>query len=188
MSDQINQNETNTSKKKTFFGSTRSKVILSVIILIVTLMAIKGIAVAKHLHKFGDGPEGFIIGRISEVLDLNSTQKAQVEKIKDEIKKKMETKKADRDNMFEEFANEFKKESLDKNKLNEFAIRKDQEHKEMREFMTDKLIEFHSILTPEQRTKAIEEMKNMKEKFHKGKGPGHGHDNDRPDRFREKED
>jgi Spy/CpxP family protein refolding chaperone len=79
----------------------------------------------------------------------------------------MESKKPVRENKMEEFADEFRKDNIDRNKLLELGQKKEQEMKEMKEFMLDKIIEFHSILTPEQRNKAVDEMKNMKEKFGK---------------------
>lgn len=36
----------------------------------------------------------------------------------------------------------------------------------MKDFMMDKMIEFHDLLTPEQRIKAVDAMKEMKGKFH----------------------
>lgn len=167
MSDQIKGEEQVPAKKKSVLSSTGSKIVLSVVIFLFTVLAVKGIAFARHIHKFADGPGAFLIDRISETLDLSSDQKAKVEKIKDQIKEKMESKKSERENKFDEFADEFKKDNIDRNKLLELGQKKEQEMKEMKEFMLDKIIEFHSILTPQQRNKAVEEMKNMKEKFGK---------------------
>ena len=167
MSDQINREEQVPVKRKSVLSSTASRVILSAVIILIAVLAVKGIAFAKHIHKFADGPGAFIIDRIAETLDLSSDQKAKVEKIKDQIKEKMESKKSVRENKMEEFADEFRKDNIDRNKLLELGQKKEQEMKEMKEFMLDKIIEFHSILTPEQRNKAVDEMKNMKEKFGK---------------------
>jgi len=166
MSDEINKEEQISQKKKSFFSSTKSRVILTVVIVIFAIIAIKGIALARHFHRFADGPHGFIIEKISENLNLTPEQKAHVEKISDQIKQKMEAKKSTRENMLDEFANEFKKDNMDRNKLKELSVKKDQEKQEMKDFMMDKIIEFHDLLTPDQRNKAVETMKEMKGKFH----------------------
>ena len=93
MSDQINREEQVPVKKRSVLRTTRSRVILTVVIILFAVLAVKGIAFARHIHKFADGPGAFIIDRISETLDLSSDQKAKVEKIKDQIKEKMESKK-----------------------------------------------------------------------------------------------
>lgn len=187
MSDQINREAQVPVKKRSVLSSTASRVILSAVIILFAVLTVKGIAFARHIHKFADGPGAFIIDRISETLDLSSDQKAKVEKIKDQIKEKMESKKNEREGKFDDFANEFKKDNIDRNKLLELGQKHEQEMKEMKDFMLDKMIEFHSILTPEQRNKAVEEMKNMKEKF----GPMHdrpGRPEDDRDGFRDRKD
>lgn len=169
MSDQINQEELipNQSENKcTKRRSKRSKVILSIVIIVITIFTIKGIVFARHLHKFADGPGEFLIEKISENLNLDAAQIAQLERIKEEIKTKMEANKPNRDNMFEDLANEFKKDNMDKNKMKELSEQKEKQMQEMKDFMMDKIIEFHNILTPEQRNKTVESMKDMKGKFH----------------------
>jgi len=166
MSDETNKDQQIPKKKNSFLSSTKSKVILSIVIVILAVLAIKGIAVARHFHKFADGPHGFIIEKISENLSLTTEQKAQVQRISDQIKERMGTKKSTHENMLEEFANEFKKDNIDRNKMKELSEKKDQEMQEMKIFIMDKIIEFHDLLTPEQRNKAVENMKEMKGKFH----------------------
>lgn len=170
MSDQINQEDQIPEIKKTkFFKSTKVKIILSVVIVLFTVVTIKGIAFAKHFHKLHDGPDGFIIEHLVKNLNLTEVQKAQVERIRDQIKEKMEANKPDRKNDMDDFANEFRKDKMDKNTLKEIHQKNEKKHEEMKEFMLDKLIEFHDILTPDQRNKAIENMKDMKMKFHEGR-------------------
>ncbi|HQY52876.1 MAG TPA: Spy/CpxP family protein refolding chaperone [Ignavibacteria bacterium] len=138
------------------------------------VITVKGIAIAKNIRKFADGPEGFIIDKISEKLDLNASQKTQVERIKAQIKEKMESQKPDRESMMKEFSEEFTKSTLDKNSILDHMKKNESKKEEMKTFMIDKLVEFHAILTPEQRVKAVElmiEFKEMKDK-HQPRGPG----------------
>jgi Spy/CpxP family protein refolding chaperone len=138
--------------------------IIPVLVLAVILTSVFGIVYAKK--KFRDGPDGFLMGMVVEKLDLNSDQKAQVEKLRTEIREKMEAKKDNRESMMNEFANEFKKDNMDRNKLKELDQKREQNMQEMKDFMMDKMIEFHNILTPDQRVKAIDAMKELKDKFH----------------------
>jgi Spy/CpxP family protein refolding chaperone len=161
---QENENPAEVPSKKEIKKSGKLKFIIPLIVFALLFTAICGIVMAKK--KFHDGPEGFLFGRIVEKLNLTDNQKAQVEKIRDEIRAKMESRKDTRGNMMEEFANEFKKDNLDRSKLIELDQKREQNKQEMKDFMMDKLVEFHNLLTPEQRNKAVELMQDMKNKFH----------------------
>ncbi|MBS1518976.1 MAG: Spy/CpxP family protein refolding chaperone [Bacteroidetes bacterium] len=180
MTDQI-KTQANVSTKKSFLNRTGVRITLAVFAVFFGIVLVKGIAFAKNIHKFHhDGPEGFIIDRISDELDLNADQKAQVERIKGEIRNKMESEKPDREAMLKEFSEEFTKDRLDKNKILEHIQKNETKRNEMKEFMIDKLVEFHSILTPQQRLKVIEKMKEMKNMFPPPppggpRGPGNFH-------------
>ena len=154
------------------------KFIIPVIIAAFLITATFGIVMAKK--KFADGPGGFMMGMLVEKLDLNESQKAQVEKIRDEIHSKMESNKDEHQSMMEDFASEFTKDNMDKNKLMELDQKRVQDMKENKDFMIDKMIEFHNILTPQQRQKAVDIMKDMKGKFGHGmhKGPNGRDDSD----------
>lgn len=165
-----------TNSKRTLFKSTKFRIISSIVAVIILISAVGGAVWAKK--KFRDGPHGFLIGRIVEKLNLSDNQKAQVEKIRDQIRERMESKKDNRENLMDEFANEFKKDNLDKSKLAELDQKRTQSEQEMKDFMMDKLIEFHNILTPEQRLKAAETLTELKNKF-KEKGM-HRNGNDNP--------
>lgn len=164
MSDQIKKEEIISEKENSFNKSRKYRLIFSVLTVFLFAVLIKGIAFAQPMNRHGDGPM-FLIGKISKNLDLTIDQKAKVENIMEQIKQKMEANKPDRESMFNEFAEQFKKDKLDKNQILEDMKAKELKSQEMKEFMLDKIIEFHSILTPEQRNKAVEEMKAMKENF-----------------------
>lgn len=140
------------------------KFIISLIAVVIIFTSVFGIVYAKK--KFKDGPHGFIIEMLTEDLNLSENQKAQVERLKGEVKEKMESNKPHMESGLEELAVEFKKDQLDKNKLKELSNKREQNKEDMKEFMMEKLSEFHSILTPDQRSKVVDNMKNMKDKFH----------------------
>lgn len=161
---QENNNPECKNFKRKSCRSRKIRFIIPVLVLAFILTSVFGIVYAKK--KFRDGPDGFLMGMIVEKLDLNSDQKAQVEKLRAEIREKMDAKKDNRESMIDEFANEFKKDNMDRNKLKELDQKREQNMQEMKDFMMDKMIQFHNILTPEQRIKAVDAMKEMKDRFH----------------------
>lgn len=150
----------------------RKKILKKVLLFSVLFVLIAslggGLVVAQKVKQFRDrGPLFFMMEKITKELDLNENQKAEVDKIREEIKAKMESKKKEREGDFNEFENAFKQDKLDKQVLKDLAAKREANREEMKEFFMDELIKFHSILTPEQRLKAVEKMKEMREKRHK---------------------
>lgn len=170
MDTSLNQQKEPTKPKLNLSGFLNLKFIIPVIIAAFLITATFGIVMAKK--KFADGPGGFMIGMLIEKLDLNETQKTQVEKIRDEIHARMQSGSNDHQTMMEDFASEFTNENMDKNKLMELDQKRQEIMKENKEFMMDKMIEFHNILTPAQRQEAVDLMKNMRGKYGRGKGKG----------------
>lgn len=175
MSNQEKQIE-NTKNEKTeklckFGGPGRKgwkKLFLSLFVIILVVAGIAGIGFTQKLkHMQDDGPLPFLIEKIAQDLDLNEQQKAEVMKIRDEIKAKGESKRHERENGFNEFEKLFKQDKLDKQSLKQLAEKHEADREEMKEFFIDELIKFHSILTPQQRVKAVEKMKSMREKMRK---------------------
>jgi Spy/CpxP family protein refolding chaperone len=107
-----------------------------------------------------------MIEKVIKDLDLNDGQKKEMDIIHEEIKAKMESNKQNRDNDFNEFANLFKQDKLDKAQLTALADKHEGNREEMKSFFMDELIKVHDVLTADQRSKAVDKMKEMKEKFH----------------------
>lgn len=172
------QNEQNPATK----GKKRGvkKIVLGSILALFIVVSAAGIGFGMKakdtFDKFRDhGPMGFIMGKLADELDLSAEQKTQVDKIRDEIKAKMDERKKDRENHMQEMEQMFRSDNFDKQKALDFAKQRDAERDEMRSFMIDEMAKFHSILTPEQRNKAADKMKEFREnkdKFFKD-GPPH---------------
>lgn len=153
-----------TQKKK---PNKRKKIIVSSILLIVLITGIAGLGFAKgyydkhRLH----GPLGFLMEMAVKDLDLSDQQKTEVNKLKDEIQAKMDSrKKEDRKVEMEEMMQMFRGDTFDKTKALELMKKHDADREEMRQFMLDETAKFHAILTPEQRNKAVDKMKEFHEK------------------------
>jgi len=155
-----------------------NKLLLGYFITTIVIVAVVSVGFTMTAKKFKDhGPFGIIMEMVVKDLDLNDQQKAEIEKIRDEVKAKMEAKKKDRGKDMEEFGNLFKQDKIDKEQLITLAKKHESDREEMKSFFMDELIKVHDVLTPEQRTKAVEKLKEMKEK-HDMFGPGHDKYND----------
>ncbi|MBZ0204535.1 MAG: Spy/CpxP family protein refolding chaperone [Ignavibacteria bacterium] len=139
-------------------------IITMIVVFVVTGIAALGFAKGFYDKHKGGGPWGFMIGRIADDLDLNTEQKAAVDKIKEEIKAKMDANKESRKKDMTEMEQMFRSDNFDKQKALDFAKLHDAKREEMRSFMIDEVAKFHSILTPDQRNKAVDKMKEFREK------------------------
>lgn len=151
----------------------KRKIIISIVVVLFLVTGIAGYGFARGFydnHRGGDhGPMGFILEKLAKDLDLNDQQKSEVEKIKSEIKEKMDAKKDSRKNDMDEMEKMFRSDSFDKTKALEMAKKHDADRDEMRSFMIDEMAKFHGILTSEQRNKAADKMKEFREKKHEMK-------------------
>jgi len=158
----------------------RKKIIVSSILLIVLITGIAGFGFAKGFYDKHrpHGPLGFLMEMAVKDLDLTEQQKTEVNKLKDEIQAKMDSrKKEDKKAEMEEMMQMFRGDTFDKTKALELMKKRDAERDEMRQFMLDETAKFHAILTPEQRNKAVDKMKEfhdkkreMRDKFRKDDG------------------
>jgi Spy/CpxP family protein refolding chaperone len=141
------------------------KVILTVFLVIFIVGGVASFGFAKNtIDKLrGDGPFGFILEKVVKELNLNDQQTTEVNKIKDEIKAKMDANRQKRQDNASEFENMFRSDTFDKSKALDLAKQREANREEMRTFMIDELAKFHSILTPEQRNKAADLMKEKRE-------------------------
>lgn len=129
------------------------------------IAGVTGIGIAQKVKQMREGgPWLFMLNKITQDLNLTDQQKADVEKLKAEIKAKRESMKKDKQNPMDDFANAFKQDKLDKETLKSLEQKHEASRQEMKDFMMDELIKFHDILTPDQRNQVVEKMKEMKEK------------------------
>jgi len=168
MENQINNEANNSQKeKKGFLSTTKRKIIFSLIVFLALSASFAGVSFGKKLyHLKTEGPFGMIIDKVTEGMNLTSDQKTRIANLKHEIKMKMESKKSSHEEKFKALTDEFKKDNLDKAALESMFKQNESERNAMRDFAQDKLMEFHSILTPEQRIQAADKIVKMKEKFH----------------------
>lgn len=109
---------------------------------------------------------GIIVDRISDELDLNNAQKDTLNKIKNEFISKYHSKKGKFDQMFSQLQSEIRKDKMDEGVLKQEMNEMHSEREEMISFAAAKIIQFHNVLTPQQRETLAKKMGEMKKKFH----------------------
>src|SRR4030095_5363347 len=130
------QNEVQKSKPKV------NKFLFAYFIGTIVIFAVVSLGFATHIagakdyyRSFRDhGPFGFMIEKVIKDLDLNDGQKKEMDIIHEEIKAKMESNKQNRDNDFNEFANLFKQDKLDKAQLTALADKHEGNREEIKSF------------------------------------------------------
>jgi protein CpxP len=118
-------------------------------------------------HSPGQKAE-FMVDYVSETLDLNDSQQAHLDQIKDELLEQGVQMRAERGTMHSELITQLRSEEIDQGRLKSLVT----EHKVKMEALIDlgivRLAEFHKTLTPEQREKLVAKLESFK-KWH-----GHG--------------
>jgi protein CpxP len=95
----------------------------------------------------------YISKKLASKLDLDDTQKAKLEAIKNELVAKMGSFKSMRKDVQLELVSQLKADKFDDQKVNKLLENKEKEWTETRKFLTVKMSEFHALLKPEQRKK-----------------------------------
>ena len=108
-----------------------------------------------------------ITSRLSSDLDLNSEQKFTLENIKKEIiekRKSLQTQKTV-ETARKEFIDILRSEKIELEKLKTTLAPLQTQNKEMRDFILEKFVEFHSILTLEQKRKLAEKIESFSKRL-----------------------
>ena len=114
---------------------------------------------------------------MTEELELTPDQVESIEVILDEIKAEIPDMSKHHQEMHEELSKQFTEDTFDQEAIKAMRENKLVELRSMTDLIIAKLAEFHEILTPEQREKLVQHMKETKENHGYGFGPGlrHGH-------------
>jgi len=131
-------------------------------------MLISGVALFSGCRRHSHGHKAeFIVDYISETLDLNDSQQAQLDQIKDELMEKAKLMHADKASMHAELVAQLRSEEIDQ----ELVKAKIAEHRAKMDEIVDlivvRLSEFHKTLTPEQKEKLIAKIETFKKWHHR---------------------
>lgn len=116
-------------------------------------------------HKSPEERAEWMTKRVTKELDLNDPQKQTLAKIKDELLAKYKADKPARDALFQEMTALVQAESIDKAKLQDLKKRHVAQREAIENLFLDKVVEFHKVLTPEQRTKAAKSLEKHAKHF-----------------------
>jgi Spy/CpxP family protein refolding chaperone len=135
-------------------------------IIVVLTLSVAGLAGCRR-HSPGQKAE-FMMDYVSETLDLDESQQAHLDQIKDELLEKGMQMRADKAAMHGELVAQLRSEAIDPDRLKAMVT----EHRVKLEALIDlgiiRLAEFHKTLTPEQREKLVAKLESFKK--------WHGHD------------
>ena len=114
-------------------------------------------------HRGHHGGAEFMIDYMSEALDLNESQQAQLDEIKEEMFTKVKEIKAKKRAQHDEFMALITAEQIDAGQLKTLVAEHRAQMDEVVDMAVDRVVAFHSTLTPEQKEKLAAKI----EKFHR---------------------
>ena len=131
-------------------------------------LLVSGVAMISGCRRNSHGHKAeFMVDYISETLDLNESQQAQLDGIKDELMAKAQGMHADKASMHAELVTQLRSEEIDQ----ELVKAKIAEHRAKMDEIVDlivvRLAEFHKTLTAEQKEKLIAKIETFKKWHHR---------------------
>ena len=110
----------------------------------------------------------FMVDYVSETLDLNESQKAHLDQIKEELLEKGVQMRADKATMHAELITQLRSQEIDQDRLKSMVTAHRVKMEELIDLAIVKLAEFHKTLSAEQREKLVAKLQSFK-KWH-GRG------------------
>ncbi len=106
-------------------------------------------------------------GKIADRLDLSTDQKARVDVLLTELHEKRGKSRQWRQSLRQDVLTLVRQEQIDLNDIDRIVAPMQQHMKEMVAFAGDRIIEFHALLTPDQREKLAKEIETHQHKHGK---------------------
>ena len=107
----------------------------------------------------------FMVDYISETLDLDASQQAQLNQIKDELLEKAQQMKAGRASIYGELVAQLRSEEIDQARVRAIIAERRAQMNELIDFLVVRVAEFHKTLTQEQKEKLVAKIETFK-KWH----------------------
>lgn len=131
-------------------------------------MLISGVALFSGCRRHSHGHKAeFVVDYISETLDLNESQQAQLDQIKDELLVKAQGMHADKESMHGELVAQLRSEEIDQERVKTLVAEHRAKMDEIVDLIVVRLAEFHKTLTPEQKEKLIAKIETFKKWHHR---------------------
>ncbi len=143
----------------------RSKYILLIIVLLTTLLAL--IVPGCWYHKTPEQKAEHAVQHLVTTLKLDAAQTAKLEKIKEEFLARRPDMVKMRAESFKDVEEMMLSPQLDQARLNARREKIQAHTDDMLRFVSEKFAELHDMLTPEQRSKLVEEMEKHAQRAHR---------------------
>ena len=131
-------------------------------------MLISGVALFSGCRRHSHGHKAeFMVDYISEALDLNENQQAQLDQIKDELMAKAKGMHADKESLHEELVTQLRSEEIDQVRVKAVIAEHREKMDEIIDLVVVRLAEFHKTLTAEQKEKLIAKIETFKKWHHR---------------------
>lgn len=155
----------------------KSKILQKTILLSTLILAVSLPLAADDYDGFGRGKKGphdfkekgFGIHMLKGKLDLTDEQVDLLNNIKDEVDTKRIEKRPEKREMHKFMTEQILSDELDIKAITKKFDEKKNEMEEIKEYMIEKMAEFHKTLTTEQKEKIVEHMERFADK-HEGRG------------------
>jgi Spy/CpxP family protein refolding chaperone len=131
-------------------------------------MLISGVAFFSGCRRHSQSHKAeFMMDYIGETLDLNESQQAQLDQIKDELLAKARLMHADKESMHEELVTQLRSEEIDQVRVKAVIAEHRVQMDEIVDLVVLRLSEFHKTLTLEQKEKLISKIETFKKWHHR---------------------
>ena len=131
-------------------------------------MLISGVALFSGCRRHSRGHKAeFMVDYISEALDLNESQQAQLDQIKDELMAKAKGMHADKESLHEELVTQLRSKEIDQVRVMAVIAEHREKMDEIIDLVVVRLAEFHKTLTAEQKEKLIAKIETFKKWHHR---------------------
>lgn len=142
--------------------SKRSIAFTALLFLVISGIVLAGCGPRRFFCATPEDRAAMIVKKMTSDLDLTKEQVEKVNRIKDEILAKTKSIRDEREAVHAQVKALVTSATLDRNTVGRFLTGREEKFKALKPFFVDKIVEFHALLTPEQRIKVAEKM----EKFH----------------------
>ena len=151
--------------KSSNMNRTISKNFRRTLVVFATVASIAAISCRGWKHKSPEERAEWATKKITKELDLNDAQKQVLQAIKSDLLAKLAAHKSERDAQLQQFTALIRQDSIDKLKLGELKKKHQQMRDKAEDLFLEKIVEFHKILTPEQRNKSADLVQKYMSRF-----------------------
>jgi Spy/CpxP family protein refolding chaperone len=131
-------------------------------------MLISGVSLFSGCRRPSHGHKAeFMVDYISETLDLNESQQAQLDQIKDELMVKFRQMHAGKESMHADLVAQLRREEIDQAHVKAVIAEHRAQMDEIVDLVVLRLAEFHRTLTLEQKEKLIAKIETFKKWHHR---------------------